>query len=210
MFMEVLVEGNADVPAVSEILQRRFNLTENIHFRVHPHRGKGRLPENVLSKPDTKKRGLLDQLPAKLRGFGRNPGFYCVVVLVDADDDNCRDLKSDLIDVYQKIDSKPSCVLFRIAVEETESWFIADTSAIETAYPSADLSKLPGSPPDSKIGAWECLARTLGRNPDECIGADKIEWAKRISPHLDLDDPRSPSLKAFVLGINGIIGHVLS
>jgi len=209
MFMEVLVEGGADVPAVREILERKFNLKEDKDFRIHPHRGKGKLPENVLSKPNPRNRGLLDQLPAKLRGFGKLPGSCCVVVLVDADDDNCIDLKSNLIDVYRNIESKPSCVLFRIAVEETESWFIADSFAIKSAYPKADLNKIPRSPPDSIIGAWENLAKALGRKPEDCIGADKFEWAKRISPYLDLEDPKSPSLNAFLLGINSILPNIL-
>jgi len=209
MFMEVLVEGSADVPAVREILERRFNLMKDINFRIHPHRGKGKLPENILSKPNPKNRGLLDQLPAKLRGFGKLPSPCCVVVLVDADDDNCIGLKSDLIDVYRKIDPKPSCVLFRIAVEETESWFIADAIAVKKAYPKADLNKIPKSPPDSIIGAWENLAKALGRKPEDCIGADKIEWATRISPYLDLNDPKSPSLNAFLLGINRILSNIL-
>jgi hypothetical protein len=209
MFMEVLVEGGADVPTVREILERRFNLKEDINFRIHPHRGKGKLPENILSKPNPRNRGLLDQLPAKLRGFGKLPGSCCVVVLVDADDDNCIDLKSNLIDLYQNIESKPSCVLFRIAVEETESWFIADSVAVKSAYPEADLNKILKSPPDSIIGAWENLAKTLGRNPEDCIGADKFEWARRISPYLDLEDPKSPSLNAFLLGINNIVLKIL-
>ena len=113
MFMEVLVEGSADVPAVREILERRFNLKKDKNFRIHPH------------------------------------------------------------------------------------------------YPKADLNKIPKSPPDSIIGAWENLAKTLGRNPEDCIGADKFEWAKRISPYLDLEDPKSPSLNAFLLGINNIVLKIL-
>lgn len=44
--------GQADKPAVREILQRRFNLKEDLHFRIHPDRGKGKLPENPLSSPN--------------------------------------------------------------------------------------------------------------------------------------------------------------
>jgi hypothetical protein len=210
MFMEVLVEGQADEPAVREILQRRFNLKDDLHFRIHPHRGKGKLPENPLSSPNPKNRGLLDQLPAKLRGFARPPGSICVVVLVDADNDNCLRLKSQLANLYDSINPRPSCVVFRIAVEETESWFLADTRAIKNAYSKADLNKIPRDPPDSIIGAWECLAKVLGKKPEECVGADKREWAALISPHLDLVEPKSPSLKAFILGINNIIGNVHS
>ena len=36
IFLEVLTEGSSDVPAVKEILTRRFNLKENEHFRIHP------------------------------------------------------------------------------------------------------------------------------------------------------------------------------
>jgi hypothetical protein len=83
MFLEILVEGGADVPTLQEILQRRFNLVENTHFRIHPHKGKGKLPQKPHAHPQ--RRGLLDQLPAKLRGYSHLPPGYCVVVLVDAD-----------------------------------------------------------------------------------------------------------------------------
>jgi hypothetical protein len=69
---------------------------------------------------------------------------------------------------------------------------------------------LPSNLPDSVIGAWECLAATLGKDPKDCAGADKSEWATQISPFLDLDDPKSPSLRAFILGINNIIPNVIS
>ena len=208
--MEVLVEGGSDEPTVKEILQRRFNLKENINFRVHPHRGKGKLPDNPLSKPDPKNRGLLDQLPAKLRGFAKTPGQFCVVVLLDADDDDSNELKSNLMDLCGSLNPSPSCVLFRIAVEETESWFIADTTAIKNAYPSAKLTKIPNVPPDSIIGAWECLAVVLGRKPVECVGADKYEWSTHISPYLDLENPKSPSLNNFILGINDLMARIIS
>ena len=205
MFMEVLVEGGSDIPAVKEILQRRFNLTENKDFRIHPHRGKGKLPDNLYSKPNPINRGLLDQLPAKLRGFAKTPGHFCVVVLLDADDDEPSELQSRLEEICRNMTPSPSCALFRIAVEETESWYIADTNAIKNAYPSAKLSKIPSVPPDSIIGAWEVLALVLGRKPKDCVGADKHEWSTHISPHLDLDNPKSPSLNNFILGVNDLV-----
>ena len=66
-FFEILLEGSSDVPIVKEILTRRFNLKEDIDFRIHPHKGKGRLPQNPLAKADLSQRGLLDQLSAGLR-----------------------------------------------------------------------------------------------------------------------------------------------
>jgi hypothetical protein len=130
-----------------------------------------------------------------------------VVVLVDADDMQCETLKADLIELHRKLRFRPSCALFRIAVEEIESWFIADPDAIKQAYPRAKTSLLDGIKPDSVVGAWELLARSLGRKPEDCSSADKHEWATKIAPYLDLDDPKSPSLRAFVNGINKLLGR---
>jgi len=204
-FLEILVEGGSDVPVVKEILKRHFGLQEHLDFRIHPHKGKGKLPKNPLERPDPKHRGLLDQLPAKLRGYAYLPEEYCVIVLVDADDDNCKDLKSDLLKVYQDIIPHAPRILFRIAIEETESWFIADKRAIKIAYPNAKLNKIPNTPYDSIIGSWECLADALGKDPRRCVGEDKKEWASKISPYLDLDSPNSPSLKAFIDGVERLL-----
>lgn len=201
MFFEVLVEGGADVPAVKEILQRKFGLEEGQSFRIHPHKGKGTLPANPLARPDIRHRGLLDQLPAKLRGMSWMDEDYCLVVLVDADNENCVELKQQLIDLYEEIDRKPVNVLFRIVVEETESWFVADTNAVKRAYPGADIGKLQNIALDSVVGAWERLAEALNKRPKQCRGIDKYEWAETISPHLNLDIPFSPSLRAFITGI---------
>lgn len=207
MFFEILIEGSSDVPVVKEILSRQFNMRDGIDFRIHPHRGKGELPQNKLSRPDPKNRGLLDQLPAKLRGYSYLPEGYCVVVLVDSDSNDCRELKASLVDLYQSLDKRPRCILFRIAVEEIESWFLADREAIIKAYPKAKIQKIHNIPPDSIVGAWEHMAEVLNRKPQDCDGGDKIEWATKISSHLDLNQPRSPSLKAFVNGIDRLMAR---
>ena len=51
-YIEVLLEGAADVPMVRHVLTSRLGLEERRHFRIHPHHGKGRLPTNPLSMPD--------------------------------------------------------------------------------------------------------------------------------------------------------------
>ncbi|MGH9879014.1 MAG: DUF4276 family protein [Nitrososphaerales archaeon] len=205
-FLEVLVEGTSDQPTVRVILKNRFGLIENQDFRIHPHQGKGKIPKHPHHKPNPKHRGLLDLLPATLKGYASFPVDRCVVVLVDADDTPCVTLKAELAELHRKLKYRPSCALFRIAVEETESWFIADPDAIRQAYPRAKTSLLDGTKPDSVIGAWELLARALGRKPEDCSSADKHEWATKIAPYLDLDDPKSPSLRAFVKGINKLLG----
>lgn len=203
-FIEVLVEGSSDVPATREILKRQLGLEEDREFRIHPHRGKGKLPVNPLKRPEPGHDFLLTQLPLKLRNYGRMASSTfspAVVVLVDADRQDCKTLKNSLLDMLRELDYKPRHVLFRIAVEETESWFLAQPEAVRAAYSRANLSALRGIAPDAVCGAWQRLAEALGLNPKDCDGQDKHEWATAIAPHLDLEDPPSPSLRAFIDGM---------
>jgi len=198
MFFHILVEGLSDVPTVREIMCRRIGVTEGAHFRIHPHKGKGALPRTASAVPDST---LLGQLPATLRAYALKGQDHCIVVLVDADQDDCKALKKEMVSMWTKLDPKPPKVLFRIAIEEIESWFIADAKAVSAAYPSANITQITVIRPDSVIGAWEELAKALGLSPSKCSGADKEEWARTIAPKLDLLNPRSPSLSAFIRGI---------
>lgn len=202
MFIEVLTEGASDAPVVHEVLTRHFGLNEHVDFRIHAHRGRGSLPANPLAKPDQKHRGLFDQLPAKLRGFGKymNDDFL-VLVLADADDDDCVQLLAELSAMLAQLPSKPPRVLFRLAIEETESWFLADTTAIQQAYPKAKLAAIRNLAPDARVGAWERLAVCLSKKPDTVTGGDKYKWAKEIAPHLNLLAPFSPSLGKLISGL---------
>ena len=200
-WIEVLVEGSSDVPAIREVLTRKFSLAEHEDFRIHAHQGRGNLPSDVFSKPGLKNRSLLNQLPAKLRGFSTwFTKQHWVLVVIDADTTPCDELLRDLNAMLLKI-PKPPRVLFAIAVEETESWFIADTDAIKKAYPDANLSQLKKIVPDTVCGAWERLSESI-----QARSKDKTTWAEKISPHLNLINPSSPSLKKMIEGIDREIG----
>jgi len=203
MFFYILVEGSSDVPGVRKILKRCFGLKEKRDFRIHPHQGKGQLPKDPFAPPNRRHRGLLCQLPAKLRAFA-SWKRACVVVLLDADREDCRELKQSLVVMYESLDYKPACVLFRIAVEEIESWWIADPAAVKAAYPLAHVHRLEAIPPDSVVGAWEELSMALGRDPERSRREKKV-WAKRIAPHVALKPAKSPSLRAFVEGMARLI-----
>lgn len=198
-YFEVLVEGDSDVPTVREVFQRKFGLVENENFRIHRHKGRGKLPTNPLAKPDPRHQGLLDQLPAKLRGLSYLGEAACIVVLLDADDTPCRELLNDLQQMLLTLPKRPANVLFRLAIEETESWFIADPGAIKKAFPKARLNRLPDTP-DAIVGAAEKLAEALGLER-RIAGPDKYKWAEKIAPHLDLDTPLSPSFRKLIEGI---------
>ena len=97
-------------------------------------------------------------------------------------------------------------VLFRIAVEETESWFIADMNALQKAFPvGLDKKVLKNIPADAVVGAWEKLALALHFNPKIITGPTKFEWAEKIAPHLDLDNPKSPSFRKLIEGVASIL-----
>lgn len=199
-WFEVLVEGASDVPAVREVLTRRFGLIEDENFRIYPHQGKGKLPANPLARPDPAQRQLLHQLPAKLRGLAKSLAPNSVVlVVVDADDTPCVKLLADLNSMLATLPIRPARVLFRLAIEETESWFIADTAAVQKAFPKAKVAALKKLQPDAVVDAWQRLAQAIGSTGSS--GTDKRRWAEKICPFLELDNPASPSLGKLISGI---------
>lgn len=209
VYIEVLTEGASDVPVVEQMLIRHFGL-EDGQFRIHPHRGKGRLPANPLAKPDIQRQGLLDQLPAKLRGLSWLPGSALVLVLIDADNDDDQLLLAHLQTMLDVLPKKPARVLFRLAVEETESWFLADIRALKSGMPKVKLNKIKDIAPDAVVGAWEVLAEALEIPKRTVTGLDKLVWATAIAPHLDFADPKSPSLRRLVTGTQEYLESVQS
>lgn len=202
MWIEVLLEGASDVPVVKTVLEKKFGLIEGEHFRLHPHKGRGNLPNNSLSRPDPKHQGLLDVLPAKLRGYSKSlPANSFVLVVIDADKDPCVELLGKLTTMLAGLPSKPN-VLFRLAIEETESWFLADLNAIKSAYPGAKLNRIKNIEPDAIVGAWERLAEAIEPKSKSASRLHKFNWATKIAPHLDLDNPKSPSFKKLIEGID--------
>lgn len=197
----VLLEGVSDTPVVREIFLRHLGLQENIDFSLHPHRGKGKLPIDFLGKASTTQLGLLDQLPAKLRGMSHYP---LVVVLIDLDDELLSEQTRILEEMLNRLPKRPKTVLFRFAVEETESWFIADFEAVKKAYPLVKMNLLKKIQPDAIVGAWEQLADALAIKRKSVSGQTKVIWANAIAPHLNFVTPKSPSLKILIddLGSN--------
>jgi Domain of unknown function (DUF4276) len=193
----VLLEGWSDRPVVKALLERYFGLTEETHFSLHHHRGKGQLPDDLLGPPLRGREGLLDQLPSKLRGMSHRT---LVVVLMDLDDHDLRQQKKNLERMLQKLPKRPQHVLFGFAIEETESWFIADHEAVLKAFPKVKIRLLQAIAPDAIVGAAENLAKALGSKT--CTGADKNAWAESIAPHLDFNHPRSPSLQQWIADLS--------
>jgi hypothetical protein len=149
-------------------------------FRVIPHEGRGKLPREPDTAADPGRRGLLDQLPAKMRAFGRtlDPATDAVLVLVDADRDDCRDLKQAIVAALAHCNPAPRH-LIRIAVEETEAFYLGDLSAVRRAFRRVRPGQLKDYVQDGQDGTWERFQRYVKWRNEA-----KVRWARMMGPEL--------------------------
>lgn len=204
MKLHFLVEGPSEVELLNGLLPR---LIPAHKFAIYPHQGKGKLPADPSVPPDPKQRGVLDQLPAILRAWGKtfSPNTDRVVVLVDKDDDDCVWLLEKLTEMLEGIHPAPLC-LFRIAIEEVESWYLGDFAAMTRAFNKIDKKPLADYKHDSTCGAWELF---------QLVIKDRLErkpyWARKMGAELDVTNPvanRSPSFQAFSRGVRRYAGEL--
>lgn len=199
MTIHVLVEG----PSERAFLERwGGRLLKEQRLRVYPHEGKGSLPSNLKVRPNPRHRGLLDQLPAKLRGFEAilTPEDT-VVVLVDADNDS----QAELVDRIQRAAEKVAPrlrVVVHVAVEETEAFYLGDLRALQQAYPKADMKRARAYAPDSICGTWELFGHVIGDG-----GGNKVDWAEAMGPRVTVrpGGSRSPSFRSLLAGLVGLL-----
>ncbi|MEW6064855.1 hypothetical protein P378_12335 [Desulforamulus profundi] len=138
MHFEVLVEDASGAIMLESFLEKILGSNGQEHtYKIHQYKGIGRIPKNLKGETDPKKRILLDQLPRILRGYGRSLKYYnaAVMVVVDLDKKVCTSFKEELVNILDDCDPKPR-TLFRIAIEEMESWLLGDLDAIKKAYPN--------------------------------------------------------------------------
>ena len=197
MHIEFLVEEPSAEAALQNIVPKI--LQRDISFSIHPHQG----------KPD-----LLQKLPGRLRGYESwLPQDWRIVVLVDADEEDCREIKGRLekdardTDLITKSASAGSRfqVLNRLAVEELEAWFFGDMEALHAAYPRMPLNlanKAKYRDPDGITGGtWEALEREFKRAGYYSFGMNKISAAREISAHMLPEHNRSKSFQVFRHGL---------
>lgn len=213
MHFEILVEGQTELTALSILMQKILCEYGQPHtWRVHKHRGVGRIPDQPGAKPNRHDQTLLHNLPSRLRAYGdEKREDFIVVVLVDLDDrTDCVAFKNSLTDLLAYCPKRPKTI-FRVAIEELESWFLADQAAIKNAYPDARQNVLDGYVQDSQCGTWEKLAEAvypgglvrLGQNGKRSprILEQKRIWAKEICPYIDVETNQSPSFQTFRDGL---------
>lgn len=200
MKVHVLVEGKSEKAFLEAWTPRAF---KGHRFQAHPHQGKGALPSDTAALPAPKRRGLLDLLPATLRGYANAAASSndAVLVLVDADDDDCGALKQGLVALAMTLEPRLN-VIFRIAVEETEAFYLGDLCALKRAFPNADMDKARAYVPDSIVKTAELFGSIVGDG-----GLNKVWWADEMGPRLTTrpSGSRSPSFRALHAGIRSLV-----
>jgi hypothetical protein len=203
MHIEFLVEEPSSEAALQNILPRV--LREQITFSIHPFRG----------KPD-----LLKKLPARLRAYRAwIPDSWRIVVLVDADEDDCNEIKARLekAALQAKLITKSTIssgsrfqVLNRLAIEELEAWFFGDIEALKAAYPRVSLrlgNKARYREPDAILGGtWEALEHELKGVGYFPAGLNKISAAREISKYMVPERNSSKSFQVFRQGLLEMTG----
>ena len=154
---------------------------QEIDFQVVPHEGKSDLERSV---------------PSKLKAW-REPGVR-FVVMRDNDNANCIEIKDRLTRLCLP---RPD-TLVRVVCHELESWYLADLAAVAKAYGLPSLAPMQNRriyrDPDSKPGPSKLLQRIVPKY-------SKMAGARLIGPHLDLNNERSQSFRAFVAGVRRIV-----
>ena len=213
MHLEILVEDQSGSIVLEHILEKILGANQTEHsWRMHSYKGIGRLPKDLRSVANPANRLLLDNLPRVLRGYGRSLNDSdAVVVVVDSDDGDCFALKQELLSVLNACNPRPE-TLFRIAIEEIEAWLLGDRAAVKSAYPTAKDAALNGYVQDSICGTWEVLADAVHAGGAHLLkklgypatGMAKCDWARDITPHMDIENNSSKSFQVFLDGIRNL------
>jgi hypothetical protein len=184
---EFLVEEPSMEAFLNELLPRL--LPEGCTFQIHTFQGK----QDLLGKLESRLRGYSSWLPPDWR----------IVVVVDLDDEDCRQLKNRMEQIATKVglrtrSQSPSGwqIVNRIAIEELEAWYFGDWDAVVTAYPRVSPNvprKRKYRNPDGIRNAREALEQLFQRHGYFQGGLPKIAVARTLGQHLDPRRCRSQS-----------------
>ena len=208
MHFEFLVEDKSGEELL-KIIVPKIICSEQNTFDIHSYKGIGRIPKNLSSKDNASKTTLLSKLPGLLKGFENSYKSYIdysIIVVCDLDKNDFLYFLNELKSVAKQSVQNSSKIFFCIAIEEMEAWLLGDIEAIRKSYPQAKLTILQSYENDSICDTWETLADAIYKGGAKAlklykdyysIGAIKIEWAKNIPSHMDIEQNISPSFVHF-------------
>jgi len=217
MHFDILVEDVSGEVMLENLMPKIIG--EGHTFTIKHYKGIGKLPEGLKPGLDPSTRALLNQLPRLLRGYGNTYAKYppsfksALIVVCDLDNKNLDDFKSELYNLLERIIPKPE-TRFCFAIEECEAWLLGDFEAIQLAYPKAKKDVLSSYKNDSICGTWETLAdavypkglKALEAKGWHMVGYEKSQWAKNITPHMEVEKNKSPSFKYFCQKLHELMG----
>lgn len=142
MHLAILLEEESMEAVVISILNRVMDENAPHSWQTHPYSGKN---------------DLLKKLPNLLSAyagawFQQTYPEHAILVIIDQDQDDCRELKQRILDMGQRAGLDKRLVV-RIAVTELEAWFLGDPAALEATFPKLTKRRLG--------------RRAAYRNPDE-------------------------------------------
>ncbi|WP_328614969.1 DUF4276 family protein [Amycolatopsis sp. NBC_00355] len=191
--VEILVEEPSAEAALKTLVPKIVG--EDVSFAVRRFQGK---------------QDLLKRLPGILRGFAARISWESlrVVVVIDRDAQDCRELKRHLVGVSEEAGLPSEFVLHRVVIDELESWFLGDVPALCAAYDKVpkDLDKRARYRDPDGTGkasrALEDLLRSKGYFRDRL---PKVAAAEAIAPHMDIENNRSKSFQVFRDGLRRLV-----
>lgn len=212
MHFDILVEDVSGKEALEVLVPKVIDASNT--YRVISYKGIGEIPKDLKTTQDPRKRVLLAQLPKLLNGYGRTYQSYpqdyhaALIFICDLDKKCLKTFRDELYSVLAKCAYKPN-VRFCIAVEEGEAWLLGDLTAVKNAYPNARQSVLDSYVNDSICGTWEKLAEAvypgglaaLSSKGSQLIGKEKSEWAKKITPFMNVESNKSQSFNYLIAKI---------
>lgn len=178
----------------------------------------GDVPFDVF--PFQSKDELLRELPKRLQGYRAwLPPSYRIVVVIDRDNDDCRELKLQLEVAAERAGlstrSRPNgahySVADRIVIEELEAWYFGDWQAVCTAYPRAASNAVRQrglrNPDAIQGGTWETFERIMQRAGYFKSGLRKNEAARLIGARMDVNNNTSRSFQVLRDVLFELAGH---
>lgn len=191
-FIDFIVEEYSMELFLSAFLPRVIG---GISYQIHTHQCK----DDLLSKLESRFRGYAHWLPEN----------YRIVVLIDRDNDDCRELKQRLVQMAENAGLRHKSagghdyqVAFRVVIEELEAWYFGDWQAVREAYPRVSpevVGKAAYRNSDGIAGGtWEAFERELQRYGYFSGGLRKAEAAAEIGAVVQSDRSSSHSFRVFV------------
>lgn len=200
MHFHILVEGDSEVRFMKKVMPYLHGGQGVTHsWNIHKHQGVGSIPADLNAAPNKANNSLLHNLPAKLRAYEKiaNP-LNRIIVLVDIDS-NVKATFLNELNNLKNTQSPNTDVRFVLACEELEAWYMGDRNALVQYNPNINIPILNSYIQDSICGTWEILMRADDpsllnpRTPYWKSLNKKVEWSKKITPHMNFSNNASPS-----------------